>query len=87
MVVSKAVSLTPEGGETRVAQGVSPVVSYKPRRGDTSTNYVLGQYAHVEYCIIPTLMCAAPTGLVNYRIIAYHRAYALGYICITPFGG
>ena len=32
------------------------------------------------------LWCVAPMGLRVFKGLV-HRAYALGYICITPFGG
>src|SRR5437879_6890017 len=89
--------VTPEGGGTEVAQGVSPVVRSsqmpKPHRGDTrcatSATSAMAtkckQYSqNSAYSQLPYV-----PPLWGLRLIMHptHRAYALGYSCSTPFGG
>ena len=88
---------TPEGGDTGVAQGVEPLWSRaryrrKPRRGGTTTHNVSnlsnGDKTQAILTIL-TVTCAVCDALRGLRLIMHptHRAYALGYICTTPFGG
>ena len=56
----------------------------KPRRGDTIPREKVKTKRLREGKV--RLIGVAPTGLAGYWW-DNHRAYALGYICTTPFGG